>query len=322
MNFMPITFSQKLDSMSILKFYMHNFLSVLVLTSLFCGCAIPSKKLLLTDIKQTFPQDTIISTKLKQQISFETLLANLNSVKVIYVGERHLDKNHHDIQLKVIKSLYETNPGLCVGMEMFDHTYQHVLDQWASGQLDEIEFLKKTHWYANWRYGFDLYRNILLFIRANNIPLIGLNIPFHIPPKIAVGGVKNLSDDEKIHIPKTINTDIERHRLYMEKIFGDHRTRGLKNFDTFYEAQCVWEDTMAEAVATYPCKGPMVVLAGNGHIIYKFGIPDRAFQLKPAPFKTIYLAPAGTTAELDYADYIWVTPKPRKPHGMLKNHPQ
>jgi uncharacterized iron-regulated protein len=308
--------------MFILKFTVHTFLFIFFSSGIFSGCTVPSKKLMLTDIKQDFPQDTIISAKLKQQIKFETLMESLNRVRVIYVGERHSDKNHHDIQLKIIKSMYETNPSMCVAMEMFDQNYQHVLNQWTAGQLGEKEFLKKTHWYANWRYPFDLYRNILLFIRENNIELIGLNIPFHIPPKIAIGGLENLLVDDKKYLPETINTDIVLHRQYVEKFFGDHMTRGLENFDTFYEAQCVWEDIMAEAVAAHGCAGPIVVLAGNGHIIYKFGIPDRAFQLNPLPFKTIYLAPVGTTAELGYADYIWVAPEPQIPQRMLKKHPQ
>jgi uncharacterized iron-regulated protein len=316
------TFFQKLYSTSILKFYVHIFLSIHLIIGFFYGCAATPKKLMLTDTNQTFSQDTIISTKLVREIPFAMLMENLNRVKVIYIGERHSDKNHHDIQLKVIKSLYEKNPALCVGLEMFDRTYQNVLDQWVAGQLDETEFLKKTHWYSNWRFNFDLYRDILLFIKENHITLIGLNIPFHIPPKIAVGGLKNLLDDDKRYLPKTINTDIESHRLYVKKIFGDHKIRGRDNFDTFYEAQCVWEDIMAETISSHLCDGPIVVLAGNGHIIYKFGIPDRAFQLKPAPFKTIFLAPAGTEAELDYADYIWVTPEPQIPHRMPQNFPE
>lgn len=110
--------------------------------------------------------------------------------------------------------------------------------------------------------------------------------------------------------------------MYIEKIFEYHKKLGREDFQSFYEAQAVWEDTMAESVANFSCKGPMVVLAGNSHIIYKFGIPDRAYHLKPMPFKTIYLASVGTTAELDYADYIWVTPEPQLIHEILKNDPQ
>ena len=323
--FNPIIFmsiSQKVSSMSILKFLFHIFLPLCALIVFFPGCTVPPKKVMLTDMKQAFSQDTIISTELKHEILFETLMENLINAKVIYIGERHPDKYHHDIQLKVIKSLYQKNPSLCVGMEMFDRNYQHVLDKWVDGQLDETEFLKKTHWYANWRYPFDLYRDILHFLKEKKIALAGLNIPFHIPSKIAVGGLENLLDDDKKYLPKIIRTDIAPHRLYIEKFFEDHKKRGRENFDAFYEAQSVWEDTMAETVANYHCDGPMVVLAGNGHIIYKFGIPDRAYLLNPMPFKTIYPATAGTTAELDYADYIWVTPEPQIPPEMLKHHLQ
>jgi hypothetical protein len=61
----------------------------------------------------------------------------------------------------------------------------------------------------------------------------------------------------------------------------------------------------------------MVVLAGNGHIIRKFGIPNRAFARTGAPFNTIYLAPVGAEADLSWADYLWVTPDQRMPHGRM-----
>jgi len=306
--------------MTFLKYHAQIVLFVFLLIGFFTGCAAPPKKLMLTDIHHAYPQDTIFDSKMAKQVSFETLMEKLNTVKVIYIGERHVDTNHHAVQLNVIKSLHETNPDLCVGMEMFDRTYQEVLNHWVDGELDESEFLKRTHWYANWRYPFDLYRDILLFIKENNISLIGLNIAFHIPPKIAVGGLESLLDDDKKHLPQIINTEHELHRQYVEKVFEGHRSRGRDNFETFYEAQCVWEDTMAETIALSPCDGPMVVLAGNGHIIYKFGIPDRVFRLKPMPFITIFPAPAGSTAESGYADYIWVTPEIQNPHRMVIHH--
>ena len=120
---------------------------------------------------------------------------------------------------------------------------------------------------------------------------------------------------------KRINLSMFGKKLYIEKIFEYHKKLGWENFQNFYEAQAVWEDTMAESIANYPCKGPMVVLAGNSHIIYKFGIPDRAYQINPMAFKTIYLASAGTTAELDYADFIWVTPEFQIIPEILKDHP-
>ena len=79
-------------------------------------------------------------------------------------------------------------------------------------------------------------------------------------------------------------------------------------FDDFYAAQSVWEDAMAEAIARNLNGDMMVVLAGNGHIQYNYGIPDRAFRRTDAPFRTIFLAEVGSEVALDVADFIWVTP--------------
>jgi len=50
----------------------------------------------------------------------------------------------------------------------------------------------------------------------------------------------------------------------------------------------------------------MIVLAGNGHI-FSFGIPERVFARNQLSFRNVYLAPAGSTADISYVDYIWVT---------------
>jgi uncharacterized iron-regulated protein len=64
---------------------------------------------------------------------------------------------------------------------------------------------------------------------------------------------------------------------------------------------------MAEAIAENLNGDVMVVLAGNGHIQYKYGIPDRAFHRTKADFHTVYLAGVGGEINLDIADFIWVT---------------
>ncbi len=286
------------------------------LSALFAGCASAPGMLNMKDIDRNFPADAIVSAEKAEPVSFEELVEDLSRAKVVYVGERHTDPVHHQIQLKIIRALHGKHPDLSVGMEMFDHTYRPVLDQWSEGALDENEFVKRTHWYANWRYGFELYRDILLFVKDNKISLVGLNIPFHIPPKIAAGGVESLLEDDAEHLPDRIDTGVKAHREYLEKVFGEHSSTGLKDFETFYQAQCAWEDSMAEAVAERPGDGPMVVVVGNGHIVRKYGIPDRAHARREEPFKTVYLVPAGESAELEYADYIWVTPETEE-HPMM-----
>ena len=191
---------------------------------------------------------------------------------------------------------------------MFDLTYQSVLDDWVAGNLETGKFLERTHWSANWRFDFELYRDILEFVKSEHIPLIALNIPFNIPPKIAAGGVDSLHEWDKAHLPQKIDTSNAAHRAYVEEIFKYHSFKKEKNFEFFYQAQCVWEDIMAERVATRLGQGSMVVLVGNGHIKEKFGVPDRAFALTQAPFRTIMPTSARRgSISLSQADYIWIT---------------
>ncbi len=277
--------------------------------AVFSGCTPMPKGALIKDSKRTYPPGSIVSGASGQPVTFDTMIQDLSGVRIVFIGESHTDAAHHAVQLKILKALYPRVKGLQVGMEMFDAPYQTVLDAWTSGKLDEKTFLEKTHWYANWRYDFALYRDILEFIRDNRIPLYGLNIPFHLPAKIAIGGIESLSPEEKQHLPRSIDTSNAAHRAYVEKIFQNHRLPGRHNFDYFYLAQCVWEDAMAEQAVAHLNGKFMVVLAGNGHIIRKFGLPDRVLQRTRLPFKTVYPVASGDTAELSYGDYLWITPQ-------------
>jgi uncharacterized iron-regulated protein len=286
------------------------------------GCAVTPKTLSIKGNPTRLMENTILKTDTASVVSRQQMIADLAQARVVYVGESHTSASHHAIQLEVIQALAETTPNLAVGMEMFDHTYQAVLDRWVAGELDETAFLQQTHWYANWRFDFGLYRDILEFAKEKGLRVIALNLPFQIPPKIRVGGIASLSEADRRHLPAVIDTTDADHRAYLEAIFDLHVFSGRDTFDFFYEAQCTWEDTMAEAVAANLGTGSMVVLAGNGHIIRKFGIPNRAYARSGAPFKTVYLAPVGGEAELSWADYLWVTPDQRMPHsrmtGMVK----
>ena len=274
------------------------------------GCAVtPTRKLTIQDTDESFEEGVIISAKLGKPVSFNELLADLSGAQIIYIGEKHTNVEHHRIQLKVIQAIFKENSSMAVGMEMFDHTYQDVLDMWSAGDLDQKVFLKKSHWYANWRFDFSLYREILEFIKENHIRLVALNLPNHIPPKIREGGIDNLRKDEKEHLPQQIDTSKTAHRDYIQNVFDGHKHhfRGEVEFENFYTAQSVWEDAMAEMISQHLKNDVMVVLAGNGHIQFKYGIPDRAYNRTGALFRTIYLAPVGEVVELDIADYIWVT---------------
>jgi len=272
------------------------------------GCARCPEKLSIVNLSKSYKINSIISSELKKPVTFDMLMADLNTVRIIYVGEQHTNPADHTLQLKILKHLCALKPNLIVGMEMFDQTYQPILDQWSSGALSTQAFIEKTQWYANWKFDFDLYRQLLDYIRQKRIPLIALNIPSYIPSRIAVGGIENLLPEDKKFLPKTINTSNPSYRDYIRKIFKQHHIEGIDNFDYFYEAQCVWDDVMAQSIAEHLNKNTMIVFAGNGHITHDFGIPERAYALTNASFRTVMPINEGSEADLTVADYLWVTP--------------
>ena len=106
--------------------------------------------------------------------------------------------------------------------------------------------------------------------------------------------------------------DNEAHRNYLREVYGHHGHGSLKQFEYFYEAQCVWEDTMAQNIADFLIKeeGKMIVFTGNGHIVNKYGIPDRAVKRHPVSMVTVMPYAIHGTEEIEkgMADYVWLTP--------------
>lgn len=266
--------------------------------------------------KSQYLPGTIISAETEKPVSFEAMIRELETARVIYVGETHTRKADHQAQLKILKALDQQISDLIVGMEMFSRPYQPVLDAWSSGKLSETAFIRDTHWYANWKFDYDLYKALLDYIREQRIALYALNIEFHIPSRVAAGGIDSLLAHDRARLPESIFLDDSDHRQYVQDIFDKHgRAATRYSFENFYQAQCVWEDVMAESVSRRLKDRTMLVFAGNGHITHKFGIPDRAFERTSAPFKTVMPTSGYDAEDLRAADYIWITPdKPESPH--------
>ncbi len=290
---------------------------LLVSLALIFGCA-------RTPIMETKISPKILDTRTGEPIAFDALIQGLESAQVVYIGEKHPFPEHHAAQLKVIRALARKDPELMVGMEMFSRPYQPVLDAWTAGDLSQTALLRQSHWYANWQFDFSLYQDILVYAQKQRLKLVALNLPFHIPAKIAVGGLESLLPAEKRHLPDSIDTSDPDHRAYVKAIYAHHQhLKGRDQFAFFYQAQCAWEDAMAEAVADHLGEKQMVVLAGSGHILRRFGIPKRAFARTRAPFKTILLVPPGARPDPELADYLWEIPVQNQPpsphpHSMQK----
>lgn len=281
-----------------------------------------------TNRLKSFPEqvaiDDIVHIPTGEKVQFFHLQNFLDCARIIYVGEIHANKASHLVQLKILKACYEKfGNTITVGMEIFTRPYQPFLDQWTSGEIDEQKFLDETRWDKEWGFDYLLYKDILDFIREKKIPLIALNAPKELVRMVSKKGLKDLNEDEKKLLPE-IDTSDFFHRVYLERAVREHTDRSA-DLEKYNDVQCLWEEYMAQTIVNYLSSWEgkdkkMLVFAGNGHVIYDFGIPARVFRRNFLPYYTIYPAEFQgnkPTIEqslflqdipLEPADFVWIIP--------------
>jgi uncharacterized iron-regulated protein len=253
---------------------------------------------------------------LESLLPLDEIIRRVEDRTVVYVGEKHTRYSDHLLQLEVIQGLSQRHPKLAIGMEMFQRRYQKAVDDYISGQIDENTFLKRTHYFTAWGFEYNLYRDILDYARANHIPVIALNQNNELVSKVAEQGLDALDENERTHLPEQMDWEDEAYQNRLRDVFDMHQTElpGVKAprvFEYFHQAQILWDETMAESVATFLTEHSdyrMVVLAGSGHLVFGSGIPKRVYRRIGKDYAIILPDPE-EPLEAGLADFI-VFPSP------------
>lgn len=260
-----------------------------------------------------------------------TLFDELAGSRIVYVAESHDNPWHHRVQLSVIEAMYQENPDLAIGLEMFTRPCQLTLDRYVAGLLTEEEFIEEVNWKEVWGFPYGLYRPIFEFARRNRVPLVALNAPRDLVRKVGKHGLQGLTEEESASIPE-VDTSVKKHRDHFRKAMERLAGMGHGASENSYQAMCVWDETMADSVVRYfraedrPTLR-MAVLAGSGHIEERVGIPDHV--AKNLQVRTTTVVPVEVTAGERVAweqilkhpagDYLWVTrPSPERPPRQVK----
>ena len=238
----------------------------------------------------------IMGIRPEKTLRIEEIIDEVIDIPVLYVGEGHTMYEDHKVQLKVIRALHERGKKFGIGMEMFQQPYQQSLDDYLSGVTTEKEFLKASEYFKRWKYNYHLYREIIDYAKEKGIPVVALNQKTEIIKAVSKGGLDSLNDEERKQIPPDMDMSDEAYRRRLEGIFYQHGSMS-RRMDNFYQAQILWDETMAHQVDDFLKKHPdhqMVVIAGSGHIAYGSGIPKRVHRLNGKQYVTILNAKAGT----------------------------
>jgi uncharacterized iron-regulated protein len=254
-------------------------------------------------------------------IAFEQMIDRLADKRVVFVGERHDRFDHHQNQLAVIRALHERNPNLAIGMEFFQRPFQPYLDQYVRDEIDQREMLRLTEYYLRWKYDFRLYAPILEYARENDIPVVALNLPPEITGPVGSGDFDSLTIEQLEELPQDMDREVPGYTERLETIFNYHPVAAHgSEVDRFLEVQLLWDEGMADRVATYLKDHPrtqMVVLAGSGHVAYGTGIPTRVARRLQGPM-AIVVNDDGIGLSRNVADYVLLSEEASLPKaGML-----
>ena len=275
--------------------------------------------------------DGITDTSTGATLTPPELAARLDGVRLLFVGESHTDIEFHDVQLRVIQELHKRGRQVLVGLEMYPVPEQAWLDRWHSDRaLTEEAFLAESHWYKNWGYHWNYYRDIFLFARANGIRMFGVNLPRTAVQTIRMKGFDALPPDQRALLPEKVDLDSPEHQRLFKAFFGSedalHGNMPEPMFQAMYRAQSGWDAAMAwNAVQALQKHGGekaiMVVLIGAGHVAYGLGAERQAklwFDGKTASVVPVPLAeePGATPiakVQASYADFVWGLPPSTDP---------
>ncbi|MDA8307921.1 MAG: ChaN family lipoprotein [Deltaproteobacteria bacterium] len=252
----------------------------------------------------------VIETATGRVIGMDQLAAKLSEVSVVYVGETHTRGEDHKVQLEILRKL--SHGGRCVqlAMEMFPANAQRVLDRYIEGGISERDFLREVKWNEVWGFPYSLYKDLIDWQKQRRMPVIGLNAPHPLVRKIARHGLGSLTPDERSQVARVFHLDDVANRQRIEKAFMAHGRYQIKDFESFFEAQLAWEETMAQTLARRLGQKESIILVvlGKGHINKRYAVPHLTLIRRPnTTCSTVVTVPIDYPASAigpNLADYV------------------
>ena len=256
----------------------------------------------------------VYNTKAAKWVGFDALVREAASADLVFFGEQHDDPVTHAAELALLAGVAARRPNVVLSLEMFERDVQEPLDAYLQGRTAEPPFLAAARPWE--RYATD-YRAMVELARARGWPVVASNAPRRLASAVSKAGLALLdtlgaADRRWLAADHACPRDDDYFRRFAEQM-KDHGSGGPSaTTDTaalarmtglFYEAQCVKDEAMGEAVAgawRRAGSGAIVVhYDGAFHSDFGQGTAERA--RRRAPGARTLIVSALPVASLDSA---------------------
>jgi len=289
--------------------------SLLALGALLSGCA--------GSATRTAPVPAgvqrVVQASTGATVSFRTMADAAAQTDVVFFGEQHDDDETHRAELQLLTEIGNRKKGKVVlSLEMFERDVQPVLDAYLAGTLSEADFRAQSRPWPN--YVAD-YRPLVELAKARGWRVIAANVPRRLASIVSRRGlaaVDSLSAADRGFVARELSCPKDKYyENFIAVMGGGHGGAGgaptagatRSPTDLFYEAQCVKDETMAEAIVAAQTAGgagtTVIHYTGAFHSDYGLGTASRVTRRLPA-LKTLVVSavPTPTPATADAKEFL------------------
>jgi uncharacterized iron-regulated protein len=222
----------------------------------------------------------------------EGLVNRCIGADVVTLGENHGDPATARIELALLMGLARLGKGKVVlSMEMFERDIQDVVDEYLGGGIDEEEFMASAN--PPLTYKTDC-RPLIEYCKEHGIHVVASNFPNRLTLKVGDEGydaaVAGFTEEERRLLPEIYNAPDDAYRKKIVKTmlsmaaYGGMRGMTEELTETYYQAQVLMDETMAESVYKASIANPgytVYHIVGSFHVEDYLGTYSRIKQRMP-----------------------------------------
>lgn len=231
-----------------------------------------------------------------KQMAWDELVARAKRARVIYLGEKHDNPEHHKNQLRLLAALVEAGKQPTLGFEVFDLGQTSYLMRYsqpkekktshAAGSAFNAEnwLLKQIDWQEegdNWQF----YGPLLKSARMHRLPTFGADLSRALRARITAVGYEGLTNVEKrLSYPSGFD-DAAYAKMMKQTFKASHCGWGSDAYlGRLYDNWVARNDAMAMAIdemlGQYPDQ-PVVMILGAGHTRHDRGVVEQVARKRP-----------------------------------------
>ncbi len=270
----------------------------------------------LSPLQQQHPlTGLILDTHSGAVISYQDLTTELLKARLVLIGEKHDNPDHHRLQLRLLQDLNKAHPYQLV-LEMLNEKQNAGITEIQDKTESEALIRQKLDW-DNRGWSWQDYGEIVIFGLQQADRLRSGNISRALLMDIYQDSAHPILDDERFKSMSTITDD--QISTIRQQVFDSHcGSLPMEHTAPMARIQIARDASMAYAMHQSIVEHHSAILiAGAFHIRKDFGVPAHLLAMGHNSILTLQLQETDGdlsdwqdyTAPTEKPDYIWFTPK-------------